>query len=169
MWPAVSQQKNTQCTTTYSADSSQLHVWKTFFLQTYFLVYSVKWEMSWILLFPYTPLRSILLPLGGYLYKFSAKLSTPHPTDTRKDNLKWQWGLLQMSHAGAHWTPYPGQSTISFPSGWVQPGGWSALKVPTPQFHKCSADIGVHIWAPAERDQETQVLKLGKTQFFQSS
>lgn len=34
-----------------SADSSQLHAWKNFFLQTYFLVYSVKWEMSWLLLF----------------------------------------------------------------------------------------------------------------------
>lgn len=25
-------------------------------------------------------------------------------------------------------------------------------KVPTSQFQKCSADIGVHVWAPVERD-----------------
>lgn len=37
-------------------------------------------------------------------------------------------------------------------------------KVPTPQFQKCSADIEVHVWAPVERDQEIQVLKLGKMQ-----
>lgn len=63
-------------------------------------------------------------------------------------------------------TELPTLARVGFPShlaGYSQEA--EALeKVPTPQFQKCSADIGVHVWAPVERDQEIQVLKLGKMQ-----
>lgn len=75
MGPAVNQQVNTQRPTIYSADSSQLHVWENF-LQTCF--FSIKWEMSWLLLFSYAPPQKHTFAFRWLSLQVSAKLSTPH-------------------------------------------------------------------------------------------